>query len=231
MAPVALIALLLLGDCGGSSGSGGDSATRTAIPPPPAAPSPISGDEEPLFSLAVWDGAAWQFSPSPQGATYSEGEAVPFLLRIDGARPGDNYPVTIRYDCNAFDFLTAYDRDHGSGPALAADGPGSAIADSGLAIPDDPGTAEDDAEAGALRLWGGSFAALGGPLPPSACADEKRLVPMLSAAADTLFLLWAAQLSEGASEGAIPLRLTVQVPDREELRIDIDPETVSPAPP
>ncbi len=191
-------------------------------PSPPRLAAPVPESQGALFRLAVWDGDEWQFNFTPEGPEYREGEAIPFLLLVDRAQPGDTYPVTIRYDCNAFDFLTAYDRDHGSEPALAADGPGSRIADSAALIPDDPGTPEDDGETGSFSLWGGSFTRVDAPLPSAACTGEKGLTVGLSAAADTVFLMWAAQLSEVAPDGDVAARLAVRVPGGRELSVEVD---------
>ena len=86
-------------------------------------------------------------------------------------------------------------------------------------------------EAGSLSLWGGTFVSIGAPLPSSPCTDVNSLSVSLLAAADTLFLMWAAQLSEGASDGDVPLRLLVQLPDGDELSVEIDPATVAPTQP
>ena len=193
---------------------------------PTATPTPIPGDRGALFRLAAWDGKAWRFSDRLEGAAYRGGQAVPFLLRIDRALTGTTYPLTIRYDCRGFDFLTSYDRDEGSGPALASGGPGSPIADSTVPFPDDPAARADDRETGSLSLWGGSFASVDAALTSSACTGEKSLAVTLSAAADTLFLIWAAQLSEAASQGAVPLRLTVRTAGGEELSVEIDSQSV-----
>ncbi len=203
--------------------------TQTATPTPTRTPTPTSS--APLFRLAVFDEGEWQFDELAQAATYHEGEAIPLLLRIDNALPGAAYLLTIRYACEGFNLLTAYDHSTGSEPALASAGPGSAIADSAVLIPDDPGTDDDDGEAGSLSLWGGSFIAIGTLLPPSPCTDQKSLSVSLLAAADTLFLMWAAQLSEAASDGDLLLRLVVQLPDGDELSVEIDPASVAPAQP
>ncbi len=200
-------------------------STPPATPPSPS-PTPVIDNQGALFRLAAWDGKAWQFNPTPEGAAYREGQAVPFLLRIDRARPGTAYPLTIRYDCRGFDFLTAYDRDASSEPALASDGPGSPIVDSAAPIPDDPATPEDDREAGSLSLWGGSLTRVDAPLPSTACTGEKSLAVGLSAAADTVFLMWAAQLSDAASDGGVPLRLAVRIAGGGELIVEIDPASV-----
>ncbi len=201
--------------------------TPTAVP----TPTPVPDIQEALFRLAAWNGKAWQFDPTLGGAEYREGLAVPFLLRIDQAIPGTAYALTIRYDCRGFDFLTAYDRDAGSEPALASGGPGSPIVDSAATIPDDPATPADDREAGSLSLWGGSLTRVDAALPFTACTGVKSLPLGLSAAAETVFLMWAAQLSDTASDGGVPLRLAVRVTGGGELIIEIDPASVGPAQP
>lgn len=205
-------------------------ATPPSLPPSPT-PTPVPDIQEALFRLAVWDGNEWQFDTTPEGAEYREGLAVPFLLRIDRARLGTAYDLTIRYDCRGFDFLTIYDRDAGSEPALASSGPGSPIVDSAAAIPDDLATPADDREAGSFSLWGGSLTRVDAALPSSACTGTKSLPLGLSAAADTVFLMWAAQLSDTASDGGVPLRLAVRVPGGGELIIEIDPASVGPVQP
>jgi hypothetical protein len=232
-----VVALVVLGvwlSDGGDNSPAGSDGTPTATPivaeapsptatpgpapsptpspsPVPTLASPTPDGQGPLFRLAAWDGERWQSSPLPEGATYREGEAVPFLFRIDRASRGAAYSVTIHYDCEAFALLTSYDRDHGSRPALASGGPESAAADTTLSLPHDPGTGTDDGEAGSLSLWGGSFTGVDGPLPSSACSGEKSLTVGLAAAADTLHLMWAAEISPGAAERDAPLPLTVRV--------------------
>jgi hypothetical protein len=138
--------------------------------------------------------------------------------------------VAIIYDCSAFGFLTAYDRDHGSNPALASEGPGSAIPDSALSIPDDPGTPADDGNGRSLSLWGASFGGFGGPSPRSVCSDEKILTVGLTAAADTAFLMWGADVSPETEGRDTPLKLTVRTPGVDDLTVEIGPESVRPAP-
>jgi len=215
----------------GTSGTPTPTPAVTARPSPTPTPTPMPGGQAPLFRLAAWDGERWQFNPRLEDAAYREGEAIPFLFRIDRASRGAAYSLTIRYDCEAFALLTSYDRDHGSRPALAPGEPESAAADTTLSIPDDPGTGADDGEAGSLSLWGGSFTGVDGPLPFSACSGEKSLTVGLAAAADTLHLMWAAEISPGAAERDAPLRLAVQAAGAEELGIEIDPESVRPAQP
>ena len=206
-------------------------ATPVETAAPTLTPTPTPTSTAPLFHLAVFDEGEWQFDALPQAAAYRDGGTIPLLLRIDNALPGAAFLLTIRYTCEGFDLLTAYDHDTGSEPALASGGPGSATADSTVQIPDDPGTDVDDVGAGSLSLWGGSFIAIGALLPPSPCTDEKSLSVSLLASADTLFIMWAAQLSEAASDGDLLLRLVVQLPDGDELSVEIDPASIAPAQP
>lgn len=203
----------------------------TASPSPPASPTPGPGGQGPLFRLAAWDGERWQFERRLDGALYSEGEAIPFVFSIDRTIRDDTYYLTIHYDCAGFALLTSSDRDDGSGPALARGGPQSAIPDTTLVIPDDPGTHADDSERGSLTLWGGSFRGLTPILPISACTGEKSFTFGVAAAADTLYLMWAAEIAPGAAERDVPLRLAVQAAGAEELTIEIDPDSVSAAQP
>ncbi len=202
--------------------------TLTSVPPPTTTATPTSDASR--FRLAVWDGRGLQFDAPPRGAAYQEGEAIPILLRIDSALPGIAHTLTIGYGCEGFDLLTTYDRDTGSEPALASGGPGNAIADSSIQIPDGPGAAAGG-EAGSLSLWGGSFVSIGAPLPSSPCTGVNSLSVSLLAAADTLFLMWAAQLSDAASDSDLLLRLAVQLPGGDELSVEIDPASIAPAQP
>jgi hypothetical protein len=152
-------------------------------------------------------------------------------LRIDRAKRGAAYSLTIGFNCEAFGLLTSYDRDHGSQPALSSGGPESAAADTILSIPRDEGTGAENGETGSLSLWGGSFTGVDGALPSTACTGEKSLTVGLAAAADTLHLMWATEISPGAAERDVPLRLTIQVAGAEDLSIEIDPNSVRSAQP
>ena len=89
----------------------------------------------------------------------------------------------------------------------------------------------DDGEVGSLSLWGGSFAGVVGALPSTACSGENSLTVGLAPAADTMHLMWAADISQGAAKRDAPLRLTVQAAGAEELSSEIDPDSVRPAQP
>jgi len=210
----------------------------TQSPEPSPAPSPTSSPQpsptptaviEPDFSLAVWDRSAWLSEPDGQPPpAFREGQVVPFMLRIGDARPGIAYAL-IRYTCKTLQFLSGFDRDSGSEPALAPGGPPSALPDSTAVLPDDPATPADDSEHGRLSLWGGSF----GPVelvavtPPGEC--ERSVNVKLVAERDDLFLLWGAAIAPGAGGGKFPVRVTVTT-RRGERSIEIDPASIVPAP-
>ncbi|HEU4760210.1 MAG TPA: hypothetical protein VFT91_09555 [Dehalococcoidia bacterium] len=212
--------------------------TPTGAPSPPATPTAAAGALH--FNLGMWaKGGGWVFDGTARGASgYREGEAIPFLVRIDGARPGDVYGVGLRYDCRsgqaaAFDYLTSYDRDAGSAPALADDGPARLPPDAAIAVPDDGSTAFDDAEERQLALWGATLevAPVGRGLE-APCAGSKTVQVAVRARAGTVFILWGAHLAsekdwgggQGASRGDHPFSMTVQVsgvpPDQQTVAVD-----------
>jgi hypothetical protein len=203
----------------------------TATPTPTPAPGPTPTATAPPsqaggFTIAAWDGSAWRSDSPLDGAAYREGQALTVLVQIERARDGAVYPLRIRYDCRAFDFLTSYDATDGDTAALAAGGPGSAIPDAAVRIPDDPGTPADDAAEGSLNLWGGSFSAAGPLLPGGPCAGEKTLEVSVAAASDTLYVLWAARIAGGAAASPTPLRLSVDLPGGERIGLQIAPGSV-----
>ena len=208
-----LAALVLAVSLGGlwlALSSGG--ADRAAADPPQPHSQPAT-----QFSLAQWADLLgnWRFGNlNPQNSTYREGEAVPFMLRIDHAVPGDTYAFDIRFDCahravNGYDFLTSYDRDRGTAPALDADGPGGAVPDALITVPNDPSIAFDDGEADrTFKLWGASFAAaVEGPSPSALCqpdrgqSAEKHHTVFVTARSETAFLLWGGHLASSADWG------------------------------
>ena len=213
-------------------------ATPTPTREPSPAPSPTPSPEpsptptatiEPDFSLEVWAGGAWQADVPAGSASFRAGKAIPFMLRIDRARPGDSYGITLRYTCRSLQFLSGYDRDSGSGPALAPGGPQTVVPDSVAQLPDDPTTEADDGEGGRLSLWGGSFGPVGLSDASGPCAYGRSLNVSLLAGRDTLFLLWGTVVAPEAAEAGLPLRVTAFT-DRGERRIEIDPAAITPTP-
>ena len=188
----------------------------SATPLPTAEPTPVptstaDASLTPVvgarFYLAAWDGTRWRPDPPLGKAIFREGQSVPFLLRIDRIHPSDLISLAVTYGCQAFSSLTPYDRTFGDAPALAEEGPLSLLPDTAVLVPD--GAAGEDAQ---ISLWGGLFgrAAEAGPIPDCLVRKEVRLE--LSAASDTLFLMWGAEIAPGAASRDAPLGLSVRVP-------------------
>jgi len=160
--------------------------------------------------------------------TIREGEKKDVAVKIERTRAGADYPLTVRYECLAFDYLTSYDRDDGTDAALAPGGPGNAFRDGAALIPDDPGTADDDEGTGSLSVWGGSFSNVGPLLPAEPCKGEKTLEFSVAAAAGTVYVLWAAHIAEGAAALPVPLSITVALPGDEDIGLRIEPGSLLP---
>ena len=178
---------------------------------------PEEPDSTPVFTFAQWSDrlGTWWFSDlDASSSSYREGEAVPFMLRIDNGAAGATYTITIRFDCAqgarlGYDFLSRYDRDRGTAPALAAGGPGTSAADASLAVPDNPAFTFDDGERDrSFSLWGGYFAnAVQEPEPDAAClgdgtgTTQGMYTLTVRALADSVFLLWGGHLASGLDWG------------------------------
>jgi len=187
--------------------------------------------------LAQWADlrAQWQFGDlNRNNSAYHEGEAVPFMLRIDNARLDADYVLAVRYDCvqrgiNAYDFLADYERDRGTLPALDPDGPGSALPDTTISIPDDTSIGFDNAESPRqFKAWGIIFTSPPvGPAPSTVCTAqlgqkaEKSYELHFRALTDTVFILWgghlASSLDWGQDKGAAsisgaPYHMKLDVP-------------------
>jgi hypothetical protein len=193
-------------------------STPTATPPatPTPGPTPTPAAEAPRYVLTVWDGEAWRLTP-PAQARFEEGAATPFMLRLGGARPGDDLTLTIEYDCAAFEPLTTYGADEGDTPALASGGPGSELPDSALGIPEAAGD-------GSLSLWGGTFAAGAA----SGCDGPATLDVTVTALSDSLFLLWAGVIAPDAVRGGQPLEMAVTDGFGRRFSVVIHPDNLTP---
>lgn len=196
-----------------SEGGGPLPATPTPAesPSPSVGAGPTATPEAVRLRLAVWSdrGGEWRFADlAPEGSGYREGQAVPFLLRAEGAEAGRTYRLTLRYRCRGdgvagFDYLTDYRRGFGRAPALADEGPSRLYPDTSIPIPDDASIGLDEREGERLfHLWGGTFQeSPQGPEPQGPCRGEKRIVLGIRAVRDTLFLLWGGHLASAADWG------------------------------
>jgi hypothetical protein len=199
-------------------GNDGDAKVVTLHSPSPspatatALPSPLATVPATRFELALWDavGRRWQSGDLViQGSGYHEGQAIPFLLRIDNARPGETYNVNIRYDCpeggvSGFDFLTDHNRDVDIERALEGSGPPGAVPDAAILIPDDPATTADNtAGGGHLRVWGATFEqSPAGPVPATACVADKLIHVRIRPRTETVYLAWGGHFAPSTAGAA-----------------------------
>jgi hypothetical protein len=214
---------LLLSDGNGDAAppiaSATASPTATATPSPTASPTPrptsvASPTPAPTpgpayaTSLLSWSEteSAWVASELDSSTSdYSEGDLVPFLLKIEDATSGTTYVVTITYDClslgfHAFDYLAGLDDDSAE-PLLTSPGPGNSLPDSSLLVPDDPSIDFDGRQGASLNAWGAVFSAASGPTPATECTGTKSVSLSLSAQDTTLSLAWAGHLASPADWG------------------------------
>lgn len=200
----ALFVVLRTGDAGSPEAVGAPSAATT--PTIAASPTPIGLTV--TLRLAVWDSPhdLWETDDLPLNRS-GTGQTVPFLLLIENAAAGQTYNVQLTYQCRSgnaagWEFLTDFDRDTGSRPALAAPGPQRPFPDTAVVVPDDPSISEDDRpNAGSFRLWGGTVeGAPAGPAPAFSCETHKTFSIRVRALGDTVHVLWGARLA--AANGA-----------------------------
>jgi hypothetical protein len=210
-------------------------ATSTASPSPLASPTPA-------LSLSWWDRAEgrWRTDSISGASGYREGEAIPFLMRLEGALVNAEYALTIAYSgCGdtpgaAFDFLTdAAAADDGA--FLAAAGPGPGPPDATLGVPDDPTTAADEmASGGLLRLWGATFGeAPQGPLTD--CSGGRSIRVKVLARSGAVIMMWGSHLASradwpgaGAAGRTTPFYESVQAPPAGEAVVQAPPGAIAP---
>jgi len=210
----ALFVVLRTGDADSPSAIGTATPSATPLIAPSPSASPIGFTVTPR--LAIWDSphGLWETDDLTVNRS-GDGQTVPFLLLIENAAAGQTYNVHLTYQCRADDvagleFLTDFDRDTGSGPALAAPGPQRSFPDTAFVVPDDPSIAEDDEpNTGSFRLWGGTVeGAPSGPAPAFACETTKTFSIRVRALGDTVHLLWGVSLA--ATVGADGARLEMK---------------------
>lgn len=202
-----------------------ESATvrATVEPPATAEPTPVrrtpAPTPQPPFTLSVWDAtqAEWQTGDLKfQSTGSSRGDAIPYLVRINDVTIGNAYAVNIRYDCDAgpgggFAFLTDYNRNLTTNPALPAGGPMSAKPDAAVPILDDAATTTDE-EQGVRRMavWGAAFEqSPSGPEPTTGCDGTKLVGVRLLARSETAYLMWAGQTLSLSPTGRFGMEVTI----------------------
>jgi hypothetical protein len=210
IATLIVVILFALASCS-SRGGGAGAQPEQPTPGPSPTPAPAQTTQPTVFRFAQWADLTeeWVFSDlTPDNSAYREGDSLPLMVRIDNAQPGTTYTIAVYYDCaiggyHAFDYLTDYDRDRDSSPALAAEGPGSLTPTDTVLISDDPSMRFDDrSEPHLFSAWGATFPdPPSGPKPASLCTTleddrvEKVLVARLRADDESVWMLWGAHLA------------------------------------
>ena len=160
---------------------------------------------EESVSLAVWasETATWWFDDIPASAiAYREGDEPPFLLTWE-AEPGEEYAVTITYDClvgnvPAIDFLAGVESAEAD-IFKALRGPGRTTPDAAAPLPDTPDLDIDDGSVRLLYLYGGDFLLLPeGPEPADGCSGERTISFPVKADAEELVLMGSLRLADSA---------------------------------
>lgn len=259
---VAVAVLLVAGVAGVllaiADGSGDDKPESSTVPvpgspsprrspspaPATASPSPTSSPEAspaPALSLSWWDPAEhrWREDAISGASGYREGDTVPFLVRVDNAREGVEYTISINYSrCGdspgaSFDFL-ADARTAGDEASLAA-GRGSERPDATIGIPDDPTTETDDAASGRLlRLWGATFGETPeGPVED--CGGGRSIRVKVLARSGNVMMMWGSHLASaadwpgaGAAGRSTPFYARVQASPAGEAVVQVSPGAIAP---
>lgn len=216
---------------------GGESPSANPTLQPPSTQASVDSE------LFVWSRQSSEWLRSglvEEASEYHEGDAVPFMLRIDNAAPGSVYEVELVYECRTtqgagFDYLTTVSAQDSSATRTEP-GPGPEREDASIPVPDDPSIGFDR---GGRRLlaWGGSFHdAPEELLPGGPCVSEKRFRLDLIAHAEAVFLVWGGHLAlssewgedEGASIQTAAIHMEVSVDDGDRHRLAVGPGIIVP---
>ena len=157
--------------------------------------------------LAAWSNttSGWVAALDQETSSYTEGDFVPFLLRIDDAEPGTTYDLELTYRClvserHAFDFVSSLKADQ-QDPMLTAPGPGRTTPDSSLIVPDDASIEFDGSDGATIAAWGATFRAASEPEPQTDCTDAKTINISIVAQDSTIMLVWTGHLASSEDWG------------------------------
>ena len=151
------------------------------------------------FKLEQWsdENSAWQEGNLNSGnSNYSEGESVPFRLKISNADTDTNYSLRVRYDFKdgakrGYDYLTSYDLNRSSNvPGGSPDDVESIPTDGSLGFSQIPGN---------FALWDGSF--VGVPSGPTVSGDRKYYELTIDPSSSTVYLFWGGHLASPTNWG------------------------------
>jgi hypothetical protein len=136
---------------------------------------------------------------------------VPFLLRIDAARPGDVYQIILEYgSCQAssaggFDILTGVERSWEL-TRTAPSGPARGTPDTAIPIPGHRAAKTAGGSEDRLELWGATFElSPEGPLQSASCAGRRAITLRVFARMESVFLLWGGHVSDGDSASCLTM--------------------------
>jgi len=250
---VGIVLFILSTDSSGSESSATSSPAvsppaalgRTGAPTQPAAATQAAPSQSPPpigdVTLYVWSrqDKRWLDSDdSKDQPGYREGEAVPFMLRIEDTVPGV-YRVALAYECRtgngaAFDYLA--NLSEADSASLTTSPAPPRREDSSIPVPDDPSITFDGAGR-RFRVWGGSFQQMpSGPSPADSCEADKGVGLSLLAQGGALFLIWGGHLgqgsdwgeNQGASNQRSPIHVETSVNQAEVKRIGVGPDAIAP---
>lgn len=199
----------------------GPSRTPRATATPVVTPSPGS----PAFAFWGNNVREWVFDDlTGDNADYEEGEYIPFMVRWGGTA-GQQYELHFVYDCmtddafGAFDYLSGLDAV-GRDPVFAKDGPAKDLPDAAVPVPDTPDFPVDDANAGVLSLYGGTFVTLpSAPWPEENCSGQRSIDLVIQANGGPVYLIGSGHLAlasvwgtdEGASSNDPPFGMRISL--------------------
>lgn len=182
----------------------------------------------------------WQYEMLALDASdYTEGDTIPFLLKIRNAEPGKVYELAIHYfNCGlspgqSFDGL-ASTQSSGDLPRLEAPGPGRVRPDSQVQVPS-LATADHSGATPYLAVWGGAIQQA--PVQSdviSNCSGDRSLNVQILAHGPTLYAEWGGHLAAkttwlggGAAHAGGAFRMMAILDGKAKARIEVLPNTTA----
>jgi len=247
---LAAVAILTAGAVYLVVGSGNDGSGAAAGDAPPTRPtahqpqtsgaSPAPPSITPSAMLFLWNPRIerWQYEMLALDASdYTEGDTIPFLLKIRDAEPGKVYELAIHYfNCGlsparSFDGLASTESS-GDLPRLEAPGPGRVRPDSRVQLPDEA-MLDETAATPYLAVWGGAIQQAPAHSDViSNCSGDRSLAVRILAHSPTLYIEWGGHLASttilpggNASSAGAAFRMVAVLDGRAKARVEVLPNT------